>query len=134
MFSDRLLVLVEFQLFINMRGERLDIALEFLKDGSSFLVGDIRLRMRGKIIEVIGWSKFNSLNNLTKSIAKEELFEILELFQRMKKSSSNFKFFVDNKEVEYILHFDDYGKGSIKICSLMHEKFNWNIDLEKSSR
>lgn len=109
---------------------RIRTALEFLKDGQSFTVGEIRLGAeKPGVIEVTGWSQYTNFANLTKQQCLRELEEIKELFYKMVDASSELKDFTKDKSAEFTLCFDDYGKGSIAICSQKDQELNWEIDL-----
>ena len=110
--------------------ERIKTALEFLKDGQSFTVGELRFSAEKKgTLEVTGWSQYKNFENLTKQQSLKELKEIKALFYKMVDASKDLKIFVENKSIEFNLCFDDYGKGSIVICSQKEQKLNWEIDL-----
>ena len=100
-----------------METERIKTAIEFLKDGQSFSVGDLRLEIENKIVTVTGWSQYSYIENLTKHQALKELDEIKISFKRMLDTSTELRNFIADKKIEYNLYFDDYGKGSIIICS-----------------
>jgi len=111
--------------------ERIKTALEFLKNGQSFTVGELRLvAEKDGILEVIGWSQYKNFENLTKQHSLKELEEIKDIFQRMVNVSKDLKNFIKNKSVEFNLYFDDYGKGSIGICSEKDKILAWEVDLK----
>ena len=110
--------------------DRIKTAVEFLKDGQSFKVGDLRLGVeKPGCIYVTGWSTHNNLENLTKQIALKELQEIKGLFQKMVDVSTELKDFVQDKSIEFNLAFD-YGQGAVGVCSEKDQKLNWEIDLK----
>ncbi|SEL98640.1 hypothetical protein [Parapedobacter koreensis] len=109
---------------------RIKIALEFLKDGQSFTVGDLRLSMSSSnLLTVAGWSQYLNFSNLTKANSLSELTEIKNIFSDMIAGSDNLKRFVANKSIEYILCYDDGGKASIDICSELDGVVNWKVEL-----
>ena len=111
--------------------ERIRTALNFLKDGQSFTVGELRLAVEGpKLISVTGWSQLKSFENLNKQRCLDELEEIKGLFHKMMESSQELEGFMKNKSVQFILCFDDYGKVSIGLCSEMNGKVKWEVDLK----
>ena len=110
---------------------RIETALEFLKDGQSFTVGDLRLGVESPgIVKVTGWSRYNNFVNLTKQRSLKELEEVKTIFCKMVDASLRLKDFVKDKSIEFNLYFDDYGKGSISICSEKDGKIKWEIDLK----
>ena len=113
-----------------METRRIKTAVEFLKDGQSFNVGDLRLGIENNTITVTGWSQYSYVENLTKNQALKELDEIKTLFNRMVNSSQELKDFIANKITEYNLYFDDYGKGSIIICSEKDGAIKWEMELK----
>jgi len=113
-----------------METGRIKTAVEFLKDGQSFSVGDLRLGIERNIINVTGWSQYSNLENLTKHIALKELDEIKTLFQQMIDASPELRIFIVGKKIEYNLYFDDYGKGSIIICSENDRALKWEMEFK----
>ena len=110
--------------------KRIKTALEFLKDGQSFTVGELRLDVEESgIIEVTGWSQFKNFSNLTKQQSLKELEEIKSLFYKMVDISIDLRNFIGGKSIKFNLYFDDYGKGSIGICSEKDGKVKWEIEL-----
>ncbi len=109
---------------------RIKTALEFLKDGQSFSVGDLRLGIDSySCLVVTGWSQYSNFTNLTKKEAIEELEEIKSLFTGMLYSSGELQRFAEKRCIEYVLSFDDYGKASIDICSEKNGVLKWQIEL-----
>lgn len=111
-----------------MSSSRIKMAVEFLKEGKFFRVGDLRLGIdESGNIEVAGWSQFVNLESITKANCIVELGEIKALFHKMIEDSSDLKFFLQGKLVIYSLYFDDYGKASIAICSEEHGLVKWHL-------
>ena len=81
-------------------------------------------------MQVTGWSNYNDIRNLRKDVCLQELGEIKLLFGNMLMSSEELTRFVKDKEIEYCLGFDDYGKASVSICSERHNHVKWYIDLK----
>jgi len=109
--------------------ERVRTALEFLKDGQSFTVGELRLGAEKLgVLEVTGWSQYTNFANLTKRQCLRELEEIKARFYGMVNVSSELNDFVKDKLIEFNLCFDDYGKGSIWICSEKNGIIKWEAD------
>ncbi len=110
---------------------RIKIALDFLKDGQSFTVENLRLRMSdSKLLTVTGWSRYINFLNLTKANSLIELAEIKNIFSDLIASSDDLKRFIIGKSLEYVLCYDDGGKVSIEICSEIDEVVNWKIELK----
>ena len=108
--------------------DRLNVALEFLKEGKSFTVDDLRLGVdQFNNIEVTGWSLYRNLENLTKAKCLQELAEIKKIFSEMLLYSHPLKSFVAGKEISYFLHFDDGGKAALPICSESNNNISWCI-------
>ncbi len=109
---------------------RIKTAIEFLRDGQSFTIGEIRLENeKSGVIKVTGWSQYKNFANLTKQKSLRELEEIKALFYKMVKVSPDLRSFIENKSIEFNLYFDDYGKGSIGICSEKDKILAWEADL-----
>lgn len=109
--------------------DRIKTAVEFLKDGQSFKVGDLRLGVeKPGGVYVTGWSAYNNLENLTKQIALKELQEIKDLFQKMVDISPELKVFIEDRSIEFNLAFD-YAQGAIGVCSEKEGKIIWEADL-----
>ncbi len=113
-----------------METGRIKAAVEFLKDGQSFSVGDLRLGIENNTITVTGWSQYSNIEKLTKHQALKELDEIKILFKRMIDASTELRNFIAEKKTEYNLYFDDYGKGSIIICSEKDGIVKWEMELK----
>ena len=110
---------------------RIKTALEFLKDGQSFTVGELKLIAEKEgVLEVTGWSQYKNFENLRKQQSLKELEEIKALFYKMVNVSKGLKNFIENKSIEFNLYFDDYGKGSIGICSEKDKILVWEADLK----
>ncbi|MBS1780157.1 MAG: hypothetical protein JST70_12570 [Bacteroidetes bacterium] len=110
---------------------RIKTAIEFLKDGQSFTVEDLRLGINEKgEMQVTGWSRYTEFRNLSKAACLEELNEVKHFFSDMLMMSDDLRRFVKDKSIEYSLYFDNYGKSSIGICSEKNNQIKWCIDLE----
>ena len=110
---------------------RIKIALEFLKEGKSFTIGELRLGAeKPGIIEVIGWSRYTNFANLTKQQCLKELEEIKELFYEMVNTSLELKHFIKDQSIEFHLYFDDYGKASIALCSEIKKLITWEANIK----
>jgi|SRR6476659_9702909 len=110
---------------------RIKIALNFLKDGQSFTVGDLRLGMRSSnLLTVTGWAHYLDFSSLTKSNSLNELSEIKDIFSDMVAASDDLKRFIEDKSIEYILCYDDGGKASIDICSEVDRVVKWKLELK----
>ena len=111
--------------------ERIKTALEFLRDGQAFTVGDLRLSAeRSEVLEVTGWSQYKNFSNLSKKQSLKELEEIKTLFYKMINVSGQLKDFSEDRKVVFNLCYDDYGKGSVLICSQTLERTKWSVDLK----
>jgi hypothetical protein len=109
---------------------RIKTALEFLKDGQFFTVGDLRLSMgNSNLLTVTGWSQYLNFSNLTKANSLSELTEIKNIFSDMIAASDDLKRFIVDKSIEYVLCYDDGGKASIDICSEMDGVMKWKVEL-----
>lgn len=110
---------------------RIKIALEFLKDGQPFNVGDLRLSIGDKnTLVVSGWSRYLNFSNLTKNSSLKELAEIKSIFSNIVYASDDLKKFIENKSIEYLLCYDDGGKASIDICSEKDGILKWQLELK----
>ena len=110
---------------------KIAIAIDFLKDGKPFTIEDLRLNILDEgTITVTGWSLYINFDNLTKRQSLKELNEIKILFQKMLDLSPDLVDFITGKKVQYFLYFDDYGKGSIPICSEKNGVIKWEIEID----
>lgn len=111
--------------------ERIETALEFLKEGSGFPVGDLRLSMKDpQTVEVNGWSNYIIFSNINKRNSLKELADIKRIFNDMVEFSDNLKKFIADKSIEYNLFYDDGGKASIRICFEKGGVMYWMADVE----
>jgi hypothetical protein len=109
---------------------RIKTAVEFLKDGQSFKVGDLRIGIEEKNnLYVTGWTQYLHIENLSKTQALKELMEVKNLFMEMVNISSDLKEFIQNKRVKFNLAFN-YGMGSISICSEENGLITWEKELK----
>lgn len=105
---------------------RLDIAVNFLKDGKSFKVDDLLLSVsEANDVEVTGWSQYTNIQNISKQIALRELQEVKLLFTQMLHSSFELTNFIKARTLVFNLWFDDYGKASVGICSEKNGVVTW---------
>jgi hypothetical protein len=108
---------------------RIKTAIEFLKDGLPFKVGELYLGMsESNILNVTGASQYKHLENVTKHGVLEELEEIKFLFEKMLSVSTELKNFVSDKKIKFNLDFD-YGMGDIRICSEIDGVLKWEVDI-----
>lgn len=112
-----------------MEKSKVDIAVEFLQEGKSFKVDDLRLGMKeNQRMYVTGCSQYSNISNITKSIALKELNEIKELFGVMVASSETLRSFIKNKNIEYNFAYN-YGMGAIGICTEINNEVIWHQKL-----
>lgn len=104
--------------------ERLKRAVEFLKERKSFKVGDLLLEDNEKNFNVIGWSKYQFIENLSRQNAQIELNEIKNLFKMMVEINTELKLFVADKNITYELNCD-LGKSSCLICREKNNEIFW---------
>lgn len=110
--------------------DRINKAVQFLKEGQSFNAEDIRLGIERRTIAVTGWSRYSNIMDLTKNQSLSELEGIKALFIRMVNASKELKSFILNKDIQFNLYFEDYGKGSIIIiCSEKQGVVKWGMEL-----
>ncbi len=108
---------------------RIRNAIIFLSEKGTFKVGDLNFSTQNKNeFSVIGWTIKTNLKNITKETALTELNETKELFKKMISKSPELASFINNKQIEYILSYDDYGKVGIEICSEINGKIKWKTD------
>jgi hypothetical protein len=109
---------------------RIKAAVEFLLEGRPFTVENLTLGINEENdFYVTGWSQYANLENLTKSIASDELNGIKEQFADMLKNSPDLTDFILGKSVKYNLAFN-YGMGSLGICSEKDGVLTWHVSLK----
>ena len=97
-----------------------------MKDEKSFLVGDLRLGVNElDEIKISGWSKYIDLAKIDKKIALNELTQIKPRFLNMVQNTSELTTFIEGKVLEFVLFFDDYGKGSLQLVSEKNGIIKW---------
>ncbi|MFN9112297.1 MAG: hypothetical protein ACK5XN_19700 [Bacteroidota bacterium] len=110
--------------------DRVKTALEFLKVGGSFAVGELRLcAERPGVIEIVGWTQYTNYANLTKPQCLRELGEIKDIFYKMVDSSRELYEFINAKSLEFQLCYDDNAKGSILLCTEIENRVTWEVKL-----
>lgn len=110
-----------------MKSQRIKSAIEFLKDGQSFRVDDLRLGVADDGIYVTGWSQYLNLENVTKEQSLIELSEIKSLFKLMVDSSPELEEFIRTKKIKINLAFN-YGASAIGICSEKDGVITWELE------
>ena len=112
-----------------MELQRIKMAIEFLKNGQSFKIGDLRLGVNDEAsLYVSGWSQYANIENLTKHQALKELNEIKFIFMGMVDTSHELKAFIQGKSVKFNLALN-YGMGAIGVCSEKDGEIIWETDL-----
>jgi hypothetical protein len=107
---------------------RIKTALEFLKDNQGFKVGGLFLSRKDNVVYVSGFTNFNDPKNMNKRIAIRELEDAKAEFNDYIEIVPEFKDFLKNKEIKYILAYD-YGMGNIGICSEIKGVITWEYKL-----
>src|SRR5437868_4507072 len=106
------------------------VALEFLREGRSTNVGDLRLGLNASgDVQIIGWSQYLNFSRVTKESALDELEKLKKSFFQMLSTSDELRQFVEGKSLEFNLYFDDYGKVSVSICEEKNGVVKWNASL-----
>jgi hypothetical protein len=112
-------------------GDRIKNAIEFLKDGLPFKVGELYFGIDdSNYLNITGASKFIHLQNITKRTALRELNEIKSLFEEMVLSSVDLKDFIRDKQLKFNLDFD-YGMGDIRICTEKSGILKWEAEISE---
>jgi hypothetical protein len=115
-----------------MSVDRINIALQFLNEGKSFRVNNLRLRVvESNNLEIRGWSQTVNLKNITRLGAIEELTNIKSDFSDMLTVSDQLKDFVKTKTLVFILAFDDSGKVFIDALEERNNIIYWKIGFLK---
>ncbi|MBS1773862.1 MAG: hypothetical protein JST82_13465 [Bacteroidetes bacterium] len=110
--------------------DRIDIAVALLKEGKSFPVDDILLRMVATdIVGVTGFTSYNIFEHLNQSNVLEDLQNLKLQFQDMVKASTVLKDYIIGKEIQFFINFDMYGKSSMSVCSEIKGEIFWIITL-----
>ncbi len=109
--------------------DRIKQAVQFLKDGQSFTVNEIRLGIKDNYVYVTGWTSFKQLSDLNKSSAAMELNKIKAEFDFFLNECKELKDFVKGKIMKFNLAFD-YGMGSIGICSEVNNIIIWESTIK----
>lgn len=113
-----------------MNVDKINAAVENLKVGDYFRVDNLTLAtLNPKCISVLGFPTYIYIENITKTIALEELENIKRQFKEMIDLSDNLLEFLRNKEVIYTLGYN-YGMGSIGICEEKDGIIKWLYELE----
>ena len=109
--------------------KRLKEAVSVLNEGGTIKLGDIRLGISGgSELTVTGWTRYQSLENLSEAKALSELGEIKSIFAEMLNVSPELRSFAESKAVSYYLG-QNYGQGAIGICKDIDGAVTWDVDL-----
>ena len=101
---------------------------ELLKNKESAIIGDVRLELISNTeLHVSGASETMYFTNLRKSNCFRELEEIKEIFFHILETSTDFRAFVEGKEIQFELTFSDAGKASILVCYEKYGVVTWNL-------
>jgi len=110
---------------------KIQTAIEFLKNDRTFLLGEIRLGIIGSgSIEVAGWSQWLNIENISKQNSLKELERIKSFYSEIIAGSSELQHFVKGKDTIFSLYFDDGGKTSIAICSERNAALLWHLAID----
>lgn len=109
--------------------ERLKGAIEAVKDGQPFKIGDLSITKDQNTVSVTGWTEILFLNILSKAKAAAELAQIKHDFQKLVSSSADWQDFVSGKTIQYKLDYDEFGKGGPGICKEINGQIEWLVDL-----
>ena len=108
---------------------RLKQAVAVLNEGGTMFVGDIRLgTFDGNQLTITGWTRYHSLENLTRSEAHSELREIKSLFAEMLNVSPELSEYARTKVLGYYLGFN-CGQGAIGICNEVGGRLTWEVEI-----
>jgi hypothetical protein len=104
---------------------RIETAINFLKDGLPFKIGELYCGIdENNFLNITGSSQSVSLKSITKQSAQNELYEIKNMFLKLVSVSVKLRDYVKNKKVKFNLDFD-YGMGDIRICSERDGVIEW---------
>jgi hypothetical protein len=110
--------------------KNIKVALEFLREGRSTNVGDLRLGLNAfGDVQIIGWSQCLNFSSVTKESALDELEGLKKSFFQMLSTSDELQQFVQGQSLEFNLYFDDYGKVSVSICEEKNGVVKWNASV-----
>ncbi len=108
---------------------RVRTALEFLKDEQGFNVGGLYLSPRENEIWVVGQTNYNDPDNLTKSIALEELNSVKHELNHYFGLVPELREHLNERDIRYCLAYD-YGMGGIELCNEQDGKIHWTYDIK----
>lgn len=108
---------------------RIDIAVEMLKEGRAFKVGDILLSVSEGALHVTSQTRSFSLDSMTQASALRELTEIKGLFEKMLSESQNLRQFATNKSLEFILTISA-GMSNQPVCREHNGEVIWEASLK----
>lgn len=95
---------------------RLNTAVEFLRDGMSFNVGDYVLGViNAETIFVNIYSDYAMVQNLNRDIAKQEFYRKKSSFITLMNDAKIFNNYVKDKSIDFFLVVDT-GNAGINIC------------------
>lgn len=110
--------------------KRLNVAVEFLKDNMPFSVANFGIRqINFSTIEVNCGSNYYHIENITKTIAREELIEKKEYFKSLIKEAKIFSEYIKNKKIVYNLIVDT-GTAGVLICREEDGKLEFAEDIK----
>ena len=108
---------------------RIEIAVEMLKEGRSFKLGDILLSASEDVMHVTSQTRSFSLDTMSQASALRELSEIKGLFEKMISKSSNLSEFAANKSLEFILTISA-GMSNQPVCREHNGEVIWESALK----
>jgi len=104
---------------------RINSVLSLLPEGHRLKIGDLTMQLIApNLVQIIGWSRSNALENIIEQSALIELNETIEIFKEMVSASEALNSFISGKQIEFVLAYD-YGMGSLHICTEIDGKVNW---------
>jgi hypothetical protein len=97
--------------------------------GFSCLIDELKFEVRGDNLIVFGWTPFVNLNQISNHLAIQQLSNIEDSFNYLMQNSEPLKIFISSKKLQFILLYDDAGKGSISICSKQDNEITFHLNL-----
>lgn len=111
---------------------RIKAAIEIIEQGQPFRIGSLLLSRPDKSsLAVTGWTQYMHFESLYEDYALRELAAIKQEFKNLVLSSGEWKQYVEDKTIEYILAVDDHGKAGISICKEKGGKITWLSNIKK---
>jgi hypothetical protein len=113
-------------------GERWELALDLLGQGTAIVISDVGISLDERSLLRVFVNSSWQLENLTKQSAEEDLARARRVVARLLAADPRFADLAADRRHVYELQ-QDYGNGSVLLCTLRDGELHWAPGVQKAS-